>query len=189
MQGLRSHPFFDSIRWETLWSDPAPPLEAGLVKKEPNSLLDGVDGGSTDVGAAWDELVASDGQDGDEIRWASDGERPPHEIHVRNGIGAMNLKEEGPMGEIPQYDPGVFLFPKRVPSHEGTLAARSRPPRLVTSVRVSRPPRDSSAGSGTSSETSPSERVGAVLESPVAKRGRPRSPTPVQGNEPSGDSW
>lgn len=53
MAALRSHPFFASINWETLWSEPAPPLEPGLVRRE--------DLGSErkweDVGAAWDALV------------------------------------------------------------------------------------------------------------------------------------
>ncbi|KAH0827309.1 kinase-like protein [Lanmaoa asiatica] len=59
---LRAHPFLASINWNTLWTDPPPPLEHGLVRKE---LLDGagllgVDGEDVrwnDVGAKWDALV------------------------------------------------------------------------------------------------------------------------------------
>ncbi|KIK98559.1 hypothetical protein PAXRUDRAFT_823726 [Paxillus rubicundulus Ve08.2h10] len=61
---LRNHPFLASINWETLWTDPAPPLEPGLVKKErPNNggggLWDteGEDGTWEDVGLKWDALV------------------------------------------------------------------------------------------------------------------------------------
>ena len=54
MHALRSHPFFAPINWRTLWTDPAPPLEAGLVKREaPQSS-------NVSIRLAWDEL------DGDE---------------------------------------------------------------------------------------------------------------------------
>lgn len=33
---IREHPFFEDVRWDELWTNvDAPPLEAGLVKKEP----------------------------------------------------------------------------------------------------------------------------------------------------------
>lgn len=35
MDALRAHPFFNPVSWGTLWIDPTPPLEAGLVAKEP----------------------------------------------------------------------------------------------------------------------------------------------------------
>ncbi|KAJ7852632.1 kinase-like domain-containing protein [Mycena olivaceomarginata] len=31
---LKAHPFFASIAWASLWIDPAPPIEAGLARKE-----------------------------------------------------------------------------------------------------------------------------------------------------------
>ena len=74
MQALRSHPFFAPINWGVLWTDPAPPLEAGLVKKPPpkEGRTSGINSWE-DVGAAWDEMV--DGARGDdEISWASEGE-------------------------------------------------------------------------------------------------------------------
>ena len=61
MDALRAHPFFASIRWDTLWDDPAPPLETGLVRREP-ALVDEWD----DVGATWDELVSGPDGSGDE---------------------------------------------------------------------------------------------------------------------------
>ncbi|KAK7692547.1 hypothetical protein QCA50_004177 [Cerrena zonata] len=92
MNALRAHPFFASITWATLWTDPAPPLEAGLVKREAQS--NGVAGlnGWEDVGAQWDEMV--DGEDGDGMSWASDGE-------VVVG-GGSHVEEEG---EIQMHDP------------------------------------------------------------------------------------
>jgi hypothetical protein len=51
-------------------------------------------------------------------------------------------------------------------------------------IMVTVQPRDSSTGSGTSSEGSPIERLGAMLESISLKRGRDRCRTPVQGNLP-----
>ncbi|KAG9316178.1 kinase-like protein [Chiua virens] len=70
---LRAHPFLASINWSTLWTDPPPLLEPGLVRKEPTdrnnegtSLFD-IDGEDTrwnDVGAKWDALVGAD-HDGD----------------------------------------------------------------------------------------------------------------------------
>lgn len=93
MKALRAHPFFASIAWNTLWTDPAPPLEAGLVKREPQT--NGVNGlnGWEDVGAQWDEMV--DGEDGDEMSWASDGE----------GVGRPSLEFEEDQGEIQMRDP------------------------------------------------------------------------------------
>ena len=52
-----------------------PPLEPGLVKKEVHPLNGGGQNVQNweDVGAAWDELV-NEGDDGDELSWASDAE-------------------------------------------------------------------------------------------------------------------
>ena len=57
-----------SINWETLWTDPAPPLEAGLVKKEEwrnNGAAheqdeDEWEGRWGDVGAVWNTLIGED---------------------------------------------------------------------------------------------------------------------------------
>ena len=64
MDALRKHPFFADIDWSTLWTDPAPLMEAGMFKKEFQEQ-------SYDVGLAWDELVHNDG----DVPWTdSDGE-------------------------------------------------------------------------------------------------------------------
>ncbi|KAJ7783113.1 kinase-like domain-containing protein [Mycena metata] len=60
-EALKSHAFFTPIVWASLWTDPPPPLEAGLFKKED---LD-------PANAAWDDLVGSI-DEGDAIEWAAD---------------------------------------------------------------------------------------------------------------------
>lgn len=103
---LRAHPFFASISWETLWTDPAPLLEAGLVKKEVPAA-DEVEGEKwNDLGEMWDRLVGgnadvgSSGEgevSGDGVGWAGDSEGTMlHSFKAR-------YVEEGPMGENPDY--------------------------------------------------------------------------------------
>ncbi|KIP08388.1 hypothetical protein PHLGIDRAFT_380254 [Phlebiopsis gigantea 11061_1 CR5-6] len=110
MQALRSHPFFTGIDWKALWSTPAPPLEAGLVKKD-HKLLDGRTNGTwDDVGAAWDDLVDG-GREDDEISWASDDEQGEEfkfgkmdEVLVPANSAAYD-EAVGPMGETRPYMP------------------------------------------------------------------------------------
>ncbi|KAI0342133.1 kinase-like protein [Trametopsis cervina] len=101
MQALRSHRFFSTIDWKTLWTSPAPPLEAGMLKKEPPPLgrTNGVNTWE-DVGAAWDDSI--DGQDDDEISWASDGGADGFKFgSVETTESGMHAHEEsvGPLGE------------------------------------------------------------------------------------------
>src|SRR5277367_4539853 len=129
MKALRAHPFFSEIRWETLWTDPAPPLEAGLVKKEQLSVEG--DGGA-DMGKVWEEFMG-DGDRGrngdDDIEWASEGEGEGvriegfrHSMKLNgkheqvNGVvnAGKDMREEGPMGEAPRYQLNVLALPKRV---------------------------------------------------------------------------
>ena len=116
MDELRAHPFFASIRWDTLWDDPVPPLETGLVRREPVPADEW-----DDVGATWDELV--NGPDGSDDEDEDDGssEGPHTHGHVRirapgdDGIEwapdaqayvsppAIPPEEIGPHGEMPDY--------------------------------------------------------------------------------------
>ncbi|TFY58922.1 hypothetical protein EVJ58_g6111 [Rhodofomes roseus] len=102
MQALRGHPFFASINWGTLWTDPVPPLESGLLKKDPPPTANG-NRWDDDVGASWDALVG-DSDPEDDISWASDtegqeffatGAKPPN--------GYAYYEDEGPMGELRPY--------------------------------------------------------------------------------------
>ena len=120
MEALRSHPFFTSIRWVTLWDDPAPPLETGLVRRE----LAPVDEWD-DVGATWDELVSGPGgsEDEDEDDASVEGPHPhgnPYTTARSRAPGddgiewapdaqayvsppAIPPEEIGPHGEMPDY--------------------------------------------------------------------------------------
>lgn len=166
MQALRAHPFFAGINWKTLWKDPAPPLESGLVKREqkPDAY-----GANWDVDAQWDNLM--NGRDSDEISWASDEEQPGesstgHE-HVPNGYA----HEVGPMGEVPWYANGAGGSP-------------AEPIRVPSPTRRDRG--SYSTGSATSSsDGSPVEKLSAALDAMMFDRGRNRAQTPIQGNGPS----
>ncbi|KAJ7180864.1 kinase-like domain-containing protein [Mycena filopes] len=93
---LRSHPFFASIvDWTSLWSDPAPPLEAGLVKRDVDA---NAERRWDDIGAAWDELVGSDEESDDEIEWAADARDPR-----RLGTGAGDGPSSGEAEDILQH--------------------------------------------------------------------------------------
>ena len=102
MEALRNHPFFASINWGTLWTDPVPPLEPGLVKKE---LPKGANGERwDDVGASWDALVG-DSDPEDDISWASEGEG--QDVFAAPGAQAPNgyayYEDVGPTGELRPY--------------------------------------------------------------------------------------
>jgi 3-phosphoinositide dependent protein kinase-1 len=142
MEALRSHRFFASIHWDTLWDDPAPPLETGLVRREA-APVDEWD----DVGATWDELVS--GPDGSEDEDEEDGsmEELPHPHgnangHVRlrapgdDGIEwapdaqafvsppAIPPEEIGPYGEIPDYAPEALALADAVDAAEDAGGSR-----------------------------------------------------------------
>jgi len=153
------------------------------------------------MGAAWDDLVGSEGEDLDEVSWASDGEGPEFHLRqtvLRNGHGHSNgngfLHEVGPMGEVPRY--ATRAFPEKMEKLDEIPAAVVQDPlnSLPTEGTKALPipihgqPRDtSSTRSGSSSDGSPIEKLGGALDSLVMNRGRDRSLTPVQGNGPSAD--
>jgi len=110
MEALRSHPFFEGIRWGTLWDDVPPPLESGLVRRE-SAPADEWD----DVGAAWDELVSGpDGSDDeDEDDESVEGSHPhgnPH-THARSRAPGDDGIEWAP-------DAQVFVSPPAIPPEE-----------------------------------------------------------------------
>lgn len=121
MEALRDHPFFASINWGTLWTDAVPPLESGLVKKEP---LKGANGEGWDVGASWDALVG-DSDPEDDISWASEGEG--QDVFATQGAKAPNgyayHEDVGPAGELRPY---AFL-----PAH-GHNTDDATPPRSIS---------------------------------------------------------
>lgn len=105
MAALRAHPFFASIKWDELWTDHAPSLEAGLLKKEPPPPEEAI-GNWEDVGAAWDKLVSGDEQPGEDgLQWASDTEKGgsseySHDLRANETHAQSRDVDIGPMGEI-----------------------------------------------------------------------------------------
>lgn len=186
MQALRAHPFFSSIDWKALWTDPAPPLEHGLVKKE-HPLGKGDDPNWEDVGAVWDDLVGGDGKDNDEISWAADAERPPFLFGRRSmqRNGSPHSHEEGPMGEPTRYN--LSIEPRHDDEDTATIIGHSSEVVPVDVPSHPRIPKRSGSGSS-SSEGSPTEKLGATLENLVIDRGRNRVQTPLQGNVQLSDS-
>ena len=110
MEALRSHPFFASIRWETLWDDPAPPLETGLVQRE----LAPVDEWD-DVGAAWDELVS--GPDGSEDEDEDDASVEGSHLH---GSAHSHARSRAPGDDGIEWAPDAqtFVSPPAIPPEE-----------------------------------------------------------------------
>ncbi|KAJ6495552.1 kinase-like protein [Mycena vitilis] len=167
---LKLHSFLSSIVWTSLWTDPAPPIEAGLVKKQ-HPLAQDQDRNWEDVGATWDELVKNDS---DEIEWSSDAEHPLP-LNGRGSAIAPHTTAVGPKDEIK---------PTAFPSHSA----------------IDPPRDDSSSSSHNSSSANGTDRLRDSMErleihssgrtSPDgparrdSNRGRDRAPTPLRNNEP-----
>ncbi|KAF9451291.1 kinase-like protein [Macrolepiota fuliginosa MF-IS2] len=107
IKALKSHPFFKSINWDKLWTDPVPPLEAGLFKKE-HPLPPSNDQIWDDVEAAWDDIMAED-----EMSWASDAEGPDYLIHTNGHLPTANqiIQQDQLLG----IKDGELLGPTDVP--------------------------------------------------------------------------
>jgi 3-phosphoinositide dependent protein kinase-1 len=110
MEALRSHSFFASIRWETLWDDPAPPLETGLVRRE-SAPVDEWD----DVGAAWDELVS--GPDGSEDEDEDDASVEGSHLH---GNAHAHARSRAPGDDGIEWAPDAqaYVSPPAIPPEE-----------------------------------------------------------------------
>lgn len=209
MKALRSHPFFASINWRNLWSDPAPPLEAGLVKK------DAPQPSNISLRLAWDELdenAIEDDDDQDElddaVSWTSNGDGTEHHYSPTQANGHAPAELIGPYGERK-----VEVFPPlplaNVEEERGSLSdgvrfispsqASSIPedevrdtvndildvpvPTRSMPIDVPRMPGPGSHSTGSissSSDGSPVDKLAAALDE--AARGRPRAQTPIQGN-------
>jgi 3-phosphoinositide dependent protein kinase-1 len=185
MQALRDHPFFSSINWKTLWTEPAPPLESGLVKRE--HPLAGQDQNWEDVGAAWDDIADCEDEgdeNGDGIRWADDAEGPAYIVRHGYGKGQKSShsysEEVGPMGEMPTF---VKAARREHLDEDVETVMGDGSPESGTAVEEPEPidvPADT--GSASSSDSSPVEKVGTALGKMKIDRGRNRAQTPVQGN-------
>jgi 3-phosphoinositide dependent protein kinase-1 len=108
MDALRAHPFFASIRWDTLWDDSPPPLETGLVRREP-APVDEWD----DVGATWDQLVDPDGS-GDEY----DDDDSVDGLHLHGNHAVARSRMPGDDGIEWAPDAQTFVSPPAIPPEE-----------------------------------------------------------------------
>jgi 3-phosphoinositide dependent protein kinase-1 len=188
IKALRSHPFFTGINWETLWTDPHPPIEPGLVKRDPPP------NGQTweDIAATWDALVGNEVSDDDELEWAPDGDGTKS-VRYENGTIAYPggpTVEEGPLGEIRRPEP--------LRRETGSTVRTRSPSRLQLPV----PGNQSQLSPLTPTRTSTSSSEGgvkvedAIPESPKQSstegsrpsdeqpRGRSHTMSPIQGNGP-----
>ncbi|KAJ7647509.1 kinase-like protein [Roridomyces roridus] len=158
---LKLHPFLSSIVWSSLWTDPAPPIEPGLVKKEHSSAQ----GHWEDIGAAWDKLVGNDDNDSDEIEWASDADGPRHLY-----------------GNPVRYDPpdAAPEFPSVEDSRGDTSSSSSHESASGAAVdRLGDSLERMSIRTGRASPDGPARRSSLRLE---AERGRDRAPTPLHND-------
>lgn len=190
IKALRAHPFFASIEWSTLWTNAAPTLESGLVKKEPKPANNHWD----DVEYNWDHVVAFPRSD-DEIPWAGeeDQEEPDQRTeHGDDSNSSAALEEEteesssntsGGSEEKGETDTPLPLGP---PPVAPVILSASKP------IAVPTPPVQQdvfATGSTTSSsEGSPIEKLSAALEAAL-NRGRNRIQTPIQGNGHVDPNW
>ncbi|KAI0823338.1 kinase-like protein [Trametes gibbosa] len=207
MQSLRGHPFFSPINWPTIWTDSAPPLEAGLVKKEtpPPTAL---------VHSAWDALVNSDGYEDavedDAVSWGSDGEGGNYDLGVSQTDGhhpesavvrPLGGKRVSALPPLPlanvteersgSHDGVRFMAPSQAETtisederrdtvnDELELSGLARSPPIDV-PRVPGPGSHSTGSVTSSSDGSPVDKHAAAMDE--AARGRNRAQTPIQGN-------
>jgi 3-phosphoinositide dependent protein kinase-1 len=174
MQALRAHPFLASINWKTLWTDPAPPLQPGLVRKEP--AVRQAQARHADIGALWDSLVEGEqDKEDDGLSWAPDAEAPPYFFGRRAGYKARLPEagsEEGPTDEGPQYTSSLSTRPEE----EDTATI------VGLSCREEGPPQSPSSNGTGSTSSSSDNSLDDGLGKLRIDRGRDRTPTPVQGN-------
>lgn len=148
-----------------------------------------------DVGATWDDIAGdSDEESGDGIRWADEATVPAYLLGTGQGGGLKKngfvIPEDGPMSEMPTY---VRTLERHVEEDTETVMGHESPASGVVAAVGDPEPIDvpsvpaEGGSSGSSSEGSPIEKLGAALEAMKMNRGRNRVPTPLQGNVPEID--
>ena len=207
MRALRRHPFFASINWSTLWTDPAPSMEPGLVKK------DAPQSSNISIRLAWDALDENAVEDVDEdelddaVSWTSNGEGteadhsparvnghvPPPELIGPYGERRTEVLPPLPLSNVEEErgsaDGVRFISPSQsspIPEDEVRDTVDDvldiPVPTRSSPIEVSRArPGSHSTGSITSSsDGSPVDKL--PVASDETARGRPRAQTPIQGN-------
>ena len=190
IKGLKSHPFFTSIEWVTLWTTSAPTLESGLVKKEPKPANNHWD----DVEYNWDHVVAFP-RSHDEIPWAGEEDEglDQRTEHGDNSSSSAALEEETEEdGSSNTSGDGEERRETETVHSRGQRPATpiTAPASKPIAVPASPVQQDVFATGSTtsSSEGSPIEKLGAALEAAL-NRGRNRSQTPIQGNGLVDPNW
>ena len=187
IKALKSHPFFSSIEWVTLWTVGAPTLESGLVKKEPKPANNNWD----DVEYNWDHVVAFP-RSHDEIPWAGEeDEEGLDQITEHGGNSSSSAALEEETEEDGSSNASGDASGDSEERETETVHPRGQQPAAPAIVSASKPitvpaplmQQDVFATGSTtsSSEGSPIEKLGAALEAAL-NRGRNRSQTPIQGN-------
>ncbi|KAJ4468251.1 kinase-like protein [Lentinula aciculospora] len=200
MSALRSHIFFDGIDWTNLWTNPVPPIEAGLVQRE-HPLAQGQDQDWEDVGATWDALVMVDDDVGaapvgDGIGWADDAEGSSLLLRQRQFDTSVSHLQLVDISLVSRIMPGELSGNQRGQSTDPTLSVSmsnnvSSPiARVAAESTLSGSPESSSDGGGSV------ERISVNLQAmkpfrassdhnetiEERERGRSQAPTPIQGN-------
>ena len=211
MQALRSHPFFASINWRTLWTAPAPPLEPGLVKKDPPQSS------NLSIRLAWDDLDADENaieDDDDDVEdeeapsWTSNSQgqyefSPTANRHTHSEqVGPYGERRTSTLPPLPlsnveeergSSSDGVrFIAPSEhttpsIPEDEirDTVNDVLDVPFVARSppIDVPRAPGPGSHSTGSVSSSSDGSPVEKLAAAlDEAARGRNRAQTPIQGN-------
>ncbi|KAI5123864.1 hypothetical protein M0805_005681 [Coniferiporia weirii] len=215
MDTLRRHPFFEGIDWSTLWSGPAPPMEAGLLKKEHP-----VSQHNYDVGLAWEQLVGNIGDSGENNPpWVEDdGEfvlgsnsatlysgypfsGGGGEIGPLDMVPPTNGASMGVAADNPTETRGRSGLPSALASDSSDVVTVNAIGGVQASQPVDVPQRDPvlldplmSTGSTTSSsEGSPVGRLNTAMDTMELAlehdRGRARATTPIQLAVPADAQW
>lgn len=183
IQALRLHPFLSTVAWDTLWSDPIPPLEPGLVKRIPEK---GEVPKWEDMNTAWDELVAS--EDDDEIEWA-DAETHNHQAEPDVEVKSVDaeLTQRRP---LVRQDTASTIQPTSTLIGNPTLETVPRPSLLseITGAHsLSGSSEDCPHGQKSEAPEAPAHHAPEPAP-PVVEdeddRGRNKTLSPVQGNGP-----
>ncbi|KAJ8077051.1 serine/threonine protein kinase [Marasmius tenuissimus] len=193
VSGLRSHSFLSSIDWENLWTLPAPPLDAGLVRRQ-HPLAQGTDHNWEDVGATWDAML----QDGDHsssddgIEWVPPSDGGAEQIIVRSPAfqGHQTSPVDlaiGPFGEVRSVEATLPDGSTVVSSQSSHSPTEDSP--ISETPPSSQSPRLESHGVAEVTEAMhalkrPTSRLPHESLITEHERGRSKAMTPIQGNGP-----
>jgi len=146
---LRSHPFFSSIAWETLWTDLGPEIESGHVKPQPPASVDSEDEGEDGDLREWGTLVSKDDisweQERNNAAAAAAASRVEEADERRNGIPMPSMGDNNVSGEGENGDGGGNGYPPQplssIPESEGTTMRTTTEPVEPSRLEIKTPPK------------------------------------------------